>query len=466
MKESSNFAEFARATTTLVAPPDSASKNVINEAQQNFHHADARELVVWLQATRSFFSPHNHPSDEAESSKIITRDWSAETHIARSTLLRSTERALALIRRDALPATELAGVVGIFDEDAATDTPPVATVSETNAAMNHAFGSLAEALGDLKTLCESLLKSSKVDFEAWAAVGKIFTREVRRAEASSTLQAIARHSLAANLHPALLTLSENLQPDALAEDLKIIFAQLSQLLDRLRVVENLLRRDQPLKVTLPLFTLVREEARGLLKFIETRAMRTEHLDATVFDALDSTSYAIQMELRKVFAHELVGLSALRQAPLIYAKVENAHGLLRDSFQQSIVTLAQTFDAELEPARLFNTFQTKLEQSVLLRENLWALLQLVRQAEREREGPLVAPLLERLTGFRAGAMRYLMYKDWEAYERFMEETTLARGAIELAPVLHRLGTYLETLFGQINMRAVLAEHPFDYPATKA
>ncbi len=57
----------------------------------------------------------------------------------------------------------------------------------------------------------------------------------------------------------------------------------------------------------------------------------------------------------------------------------------------------------------------------------------------------------------------MYKDWESFERFLAEVVAARGAVELTPVLHRFGTYLEALFGQINMRAVLAAQPFDYPA---
>jgi hypothetical protein len=34
-------------------------------------------------------------------------------------------------------------------------------------------------------------------------------------------------------------------------------------------------------------------------------------------------------------------------------------------------------------------------------------------------------------------------------------------VELTPVLHRFAAYFETLHGQINMRAVLADHPFDY-----
>jgi hypothetical protein len=56
----------------------------------------------------------------------------------------------------------------------------------------------------------------------------------------------------------------------------------------------------------------------------------------------------------------------------------------------------------------------------------------------------------------------MFKDWEACERFIEEVGAARGAIELAPVLNRFSAYLETLLGQVNMRVVLADNPFDYP----
>jgi hypothetical protein len=45
---------------------------------------------------------------------------------------------------------------------------------------------------------------------------------------------------------------------------------------------------------------------------------------------------------------------------------------------------------------------------------------------------------------------------------MEEAAAARGVVEVTPVLHRFGAYLETLHGQVSMRAVLADQPFDYP----
>jgi hypothetical protein len=169
-----------------------------------------------------------------------------------------------------------------------------------------------------------------------------------------------------------------------------------------------------------------------------------------------------MELRKVFAHELVGLSSLRQAPAIYIKVETAHGLLSNSFRQSVIGIAQLFDNKIEGAQLFDAFQTRLEQSLVLRRDLWQLLQLVRRAEKEPGLELTRRLLKKLNSFYEGSLRYLMFKDWETCERFLEEIGAARGAAELAPVLHRFTAYLEALSNQVGMRVALSNHSFDYP----
>jgi hypothetical protein len=40
--------------------------------------------------------------------------------------------------------------------------------------------------------------------------------------------------------------------------------------------------------------------------------------------------------------------------------------------------------------------------------------------------------------------------------------VARTLEEVMSVMHRFSVFLETLLGQVNMRAVLADHPFDYP----
>ncbi|HVF51621.1 MAG TPA: hypothetical protein VNA19_16170 [Pyrinomonadaceae bacterium] len=424
--------------------------------QQTASEPHTNELGMWLCALQSFFDTRNHPLDETERAGILSRDFRAETRIAQIILLRSARLVHALLQGEAAAPgaeTEMTKASSFVARSLAFET------EEQDASLVH----LNALLGDAWGVAQALSGAVAVGLAEWSSFGKTLLSELEHSPAATRLMQHARHASHVNLQPALPALAERLTPDVLSANVHAIFSQLGLLLERLRFVEHLLRRDQPLKQTLPVFTLVQAEARDLLRLIETRALPVESSDTAVFESLDGTAYAIRMELRKTFAHELVGLSVLRQAPALYAKVEAAHGLLRDCFQQSTLALAQVFDQTLDGARLFTAFQTKLEQSLKLRQDLWTLLELVSRAEQERERRPLAPLLERLNAFREGSMRYLMYKDWETFERFVEEVAAARGVVELGPVLHRLNAYLETLFGQVNIRAVLSDHPFDFPA---
>jgi hypothetical protein len=450
-----NFIESLKGNAQSEPPVSSATVDDV-EAEGKLR---AGELGMWLRSLRSFFEPRHHPFTEQERAEILTRDFSGELSIAQKVLMRCSSLLLRLTQSEAATNVADAKEVDVL-AGASFIEGDVAFATE---ASDTALIDLSAAVRELWNVGRALLEDGAVGFYEWSSLGKTVERVLDASDAAERLMSDSRRIAQASMRPPLLTLAEKLTPDALATYVLAIFSQLSLLLERLQFVETLLRRDQPLKQTLPIFTLVNEETRELLQMIEKRALRMEGLDQSIFDAMDGTAYAIQMELRKTFDHELVGLSSLKQAPLLYAKVEAAHGLLRDSFQQSTLALAQVFSPTLSGARLFNAFQTKLEQSLALRRDLWSLLALVRSIEQERERRPLAPLLERLSTFREGSMRHLMYKDWEAFERFADEVAAARGAVELGPVLHRFSAYLETLFGQVNMRAVLAEHPFDFPS---
>jgi len=417
------------------------------------------ELGLWLQAVRSFFLTRNHPFPESEQSALLTRDWQNELIIARQALLRVSELTLRMVHLE--DSREFAADQP--NEDLNTlDTGDDAADIDGHMHSRQSLVDLAESIGEVCAICEALIDTPSVGFYAWATVGRILSRLLDHSEIAGRIERAAFQSAASKLPGRLLEHAQSLSLEGdFSADIQIIFSDLARLLERLRIVDGCLKRDQPLKQTLPIFCLVYEEARLLAEFIDRRVHRTQDFERPVFDALDGVNYAIAMELRKVYARELVGLASLRQSPSIYARVENAHGLLRDCFQQSIVVVAQLFDPTLDVSSLFDTFQTRLEQSLVLRKDLWTLLQIVRRAEQERDKHPIARILERLDSFREGSLRFLMYKDWEACERFMEEVAAARGAVEVTPVLHRFGAYLETLFGQVNMRSVLVEHGFDY-----
>jgi hypothetical protein len=418
--------------------------------------ASLLELHVWQLAIRSFFNLRNHSLSDAEPAEFISRDFSPELEIVGQALRRSLLLSLNCMPEHSPASFELDQTDG-FDAISlgdAGDSPAQAAASPLRTLIN--------TLGELCDTCDSAL-SSKVDFRVWTCVERIVRGDLARSQFIKQLERRARSRTLERLYPELHELTGRITPNTLAADMDVIFSRLAQLLEELRLIETMLRHDAPLKLALPVFTLVHEEARSLIEFIEKRAIRTEEIDGKVFDALDCTGYAVGVELSRVFGRELAGLGSLRQSPAIYTKVENAHGLLRDSFQQTLVALIQVFDSTLDGSLFIQFFHTRREQSLVLRCDLWKLLQYVLQAEKDRDRRPLAPLLERLDAFREGSMRFLMYRDWEPFERFVAEVHAARGAVELTPVLHRFGTYLEALFGQINMRTVLADQPFDYPA---
>ncbi|HKR02147.1 MAG TPA: hypothetical protein VJT09_15835 [Pyrinomonadaceae bacterium] len=424
----------------------------------------ARELIVWLRALRSFFDPGNYPRAEVGQADLIEHDWANELRIVRETLLRCSQLVFQSIRFDSSEARifdETDGA-GALDQLSPSSPSPEAKTGLKDAALLD----LAAALGDGYNLCQSLLELRTVSLHAWLNLGASLDGQLGRQNGANLPVQLYSQREPLNIPPSLLDLTrEAVRPATLGADILHIFSSLFRLLDYLRLVETFFRRDLPLKQTLPLFTLVHEEAQSLTEFIETRVLAAEGLERPLFEALDSTNYAVRMELRKVFARELVGISSLQQAPAVYVRIENAHGLLRDCFQQSVVGLVQLFSPALEGAQLFDVFRTKLEQSLALRRDLWSLLQLVRRIENEADPTDLKRLLKNLSRFREGSLRYLMFKDWETFERFMEEAETARGSAELAPLLHSFTAYLEALSSQVNMRAVLVDHPFDYQAAE-
>jgi hypothetical protein len=432
----------------------------VNEQAQQHTQGEqfppARELAVWLRAVRSYFDHANQPLTEAERANISARNFKSETRVVRDALTRCLHLLGGVERGEAPPGTR--GETG--ETDAGLASPSDRAGVPGLAGANDSLGDLADALRDACKLCDAMLESPSVGIGGWSGLGRVFERELRRSEAAGLIVAAAQAGDAPGSLEPLDALARRLKPDELGDDIGVVFDGFARLLELLRFVEVSLAGDSQLKRLLPVFALVHEETRALLDFIEARALRVEGVEPRVRELLDGTAYAVRMELRKSFEHELVGACALRQTPQVYSKLETANGLLRDCYRQSVVALAQSFDPALEGRQLFPSFQTKLEQSLSLRRELWGLIRLVRRAEAEAETFDTPLLLRRLGEFNEGSQRYLMFKDWEPLERFTEEVEAARAPAELSQTLHRFVAFLETLFGQVNMRAVLDGHPFD------
>jgi hypothetical protein len=222
----------------------------------------------------------------------------------------------------------------------------------------------------------------------------------------------------------------------------------------------MLGADEPLKPALVIFASIHEQVLDLTQTIDRRLKRFPTEGSETVAKLDAAAYTASIEIKKVFSQELSAVGGYRQPPSIFAKFETAHSLLNDGFKQMLAGLALEFDPQTDVFDMFPGFRVKQERSLALRSGLWELARAVQSTERSPEKKAVASLRSDLREFMANTVGFLFYKDIETFDRFVEEVLAARDNSDLVPILHRFGAYLETLFGQVNLRFVLQNHPFD------
>ena len=233
-----------------------------------------------------------------------------------------------------------------------------------------------------------------------------------------------------------------------------VFLDLVRLLDCLHLMESNLHQ---VRETLSLFDLIQADTLALLDFAENVALKTEGLTPALCEVLDGMCFALKHELQRVFEENLSEPQANEPSEVTRAKFTDAHRVLTNCLQQSIITLAQVFDPRLDGRQLFNNSKARLKQSLTLCKDLWTMINLVKRAQRTRDENSFAMVIDRVQGFRNTSMHYLMYRDWGNFERLSAELARAvKHESERAPLLHQFLCYLETLLGQVKLRGVLAE----------
>ncbi len=278
----------------------------------------------------------------------------------------------------------------------------------------------------------------------------VFRKLIRSAESAG------EQSLPDNLKKLINGAATN--PDH--AEIALVLPRFGKILKWLSVIGAMLAADEPLKPALLIFSSINEQVRDLIGYINNRLERFPNEEAELFLSLDAASYTASIELKKVYTQELAGLASVRPSPTIYARMETSYSLLNEGFQQILAGLARLVDPKVTNHDLFPTFRVKFDQSLVLRKQLWELGQVVKAAESDPVPEKIEAMHRELREFMKATVRFLFYKDTETIERFVEEILVTKQNKDLVPILHRFGAYIETLFGQVNLRSVLEKDPFD------
>lgn len=391
----------------------------------------ATEFGIWLSGLESFLSVGHRPFISPLDRDPGT-DASREFRLVHSTLERCSLLNVRLLTL-------------------ADDQDPCFTFDE--------LGKLASVLRDATQLSDCVLNSDSLSVGEWNAWTNMLLHRLNSVPAFRSLIFSAETEGERYLPEKLV----KLVTDSDHTELVAILPRFARVLKWLSVVGNMLESDEPLKPALLIFARVNEQIFELTTYINNRLERFPDPEAELFAQLDAASYTASLELKKVYSQELAGIASLRPSPSVFARMETAHSLLSDGFHQIIAGFARMIDPKTDVFKLFPSFQKKLEQSLVLRQELWGLAERVQAAEQSPEKRHIEPLQLSLVGFMEETACHLFYKDTETVERFVEEILVTKQKKDLVPILHRFGAYLEALFGQVNLRAVLEKHPFERQA---
>jgi hypothetical protein len=263
--------------------------------------------------------------------------------------------------------------------------------------------------------------------------------------------------LNSRLEPEIKIALDRVDDAAVRELMRAILNEILRVFDRLSLVESNLQKLDTLRENLSIMELLKFEIRFMIDFIEAEAMYTEGIGERLRDTFDGVAYGMNHDVKRVFERELTSDIWTKLRPVVYGRILQSHGLLTNCFQQTFITLIQAMNPNVDPIQLFNDFEARLRQSLLLCNDLSSLIKFVNHAHAEPTIETLQAVVDKTVDFRDGNMKYLMYRDWRGYEHHaMGVITAIESDVDVKSRLHQFGSYLEILYGHIKMRSVLKE----------
>jgi hypothetical protein len=315
---------------------------------------------------------------------------------------------------------------------------------------------LAITLRDLILTGDSLLLAANHGNADWRSWASTVGYRLAGAAAVRELAIIADSAGDRNLPAPLAGLLDATDLSPGHAELALILPHFGRILTSLQIISGMLERDEPLKPAMIIFSRINEQILDLITFITQRLERFPDSEGEIFSSFDAAAYTASMELKKVYGLELAAIAQLRPAPTVFARMETAHSLLFDGFEQILAGFVRLVDPSAKLYTIFPRLAAKRERSLLLRTELVTLVRSVQLAEERPDDGSIEAVRAAIGSFMQNTVGFLFFKDTETVERFVEEIEMARNGKDLVPLLHRFGAYLETLLSQVALRSVLSD----------
>lgn len=424
------------------------------------------EMEMWVKGINNFFLIEYHPLTDKEINLISIKDYSEELIVLSAGISRLIRIFTLLVDREMLLKSSFANYLDqvrsgelLFKEDL------INLWKEGNP-----DGELIQSIDiftTMKTLIDNLTIKKDISFPTFLNVGKLINMEFRN---NRFLYYMVNRPIDAVVdkidNRALRYVIRGISNNFLKRSVAIFIAKFLRILKYMEFAKIFSDAPIEIKKYLIIFVLIYAEIKKIIDLMTKQYLYNEEVPADFIEMIDGFIFSISMDMKKIMKKELVGFLGNNHPPYLYMKIENSCGIMENAIKQTVVSIAQYFDKNIQGTDIFEDFQTKLEQSLILREEIYELYtisrNLINSSNYEKAEINIQPLINKLELFRRGSMKFLMFKDWYDFDNFYNELshTLNQKALHLT--LNKFSAFLATLLKEVNKRAVLYDFPFDKP----
>jgi len=410
------------------------------------------ELEMWLRAVDRFFMLENQPFSQEIVRNITAKDFLDELRILRSGVERMGHLVSLILSKGDVSYSRFEDFLESNINRYYGMRPKERTVRHQNG-FAEAVDLLGEALSDFCLVLGDLCSMPKISFHTFLSTGRLLSREVKRnGYLAYLLERKFKPSYDRISNPYVCRAVYEAENSTTKKELARLFLDFYRILRYLDHIGRDLQRESYLKRHLLLFCLVRHEVRHLQQHIRQKSLAAFDPIPALREAIDSVSYAVEMESKKVFNFELIDLSEAQSTEQIKIKIENSYGILKRGFQEATVTLLQAIYPGVRGEEIFDSYVTRQSQSVQLRRDLNVLFEQVRAFLVKRKMDEANTVIRYIVDFQQSSLKHLMYKDWQEFDLFLNEIKRAKTLPALMSILHKFETFLASLLIEIGKRS--------------
>lgn len=419
-----------------------------------------RGFILWFRACFIYFRTELHPTRDDLPLPLNLKNFAPELNILFYGLAAQMQLAARLVPTELLEKHQFSDYLYQLLQDE-VGWPLVNRPRFEAHSADEALIQFIDLLGQFRTLTYHMSQSNHLAYPAFVVFGRMYQQRIMESNPGAWF---LRYSLLPELddipHATVRQICQKETPPSLRARVTWTIAKFYQWLRWLDLLPAVTDDLGQLKRTFMVFILIYHEIRQLDKIWEASTAGAEE-EMAWLETVESIRFALLMEMKKVVHRELVGFPEINRVSSLYTRMENSQGILRNALQQSLVALARVAHHELDGRSLFSSFQTKLEESLRLRQDLWVLKQLVRDILIHRALDRWSELLHHFRRFRNTSMKNLMYRDWRQLDEFNDQLQNVHSSAARFTLLDQLNAFLGTLLKEVNKRSVLSEHPFPY-----